>query len=216
MTKVLKSLAIALSVATLSTVATASPCAIGDNIFNAVSLGGVGTTTNSGFTCTGGPGDDYTFSNFSITVNATPLPSLFSMNLSGGTNAPLALLDFGFTLVAAPGDIRFVYSITSASGVLPSGIVLKGASNVQETVCTVGIGVGGVCLGSPLGSGGISSGGTTTINLNYAGFNGNTIWVNKDVSGGSEFSQQLIPEPMTLSLMGVGLLGLGLFGRRRK
>jgi len=37
----------------------------------------------------------------------------------------------------------------------------------------------------------------------------------KDVSGGSQFTQTFVPEPVTMSLMGVGLLGLGILGRRK-
>jgi hypothetical protein len=46
------------------------------------------------------------------------------------------------------------------------------------------------------------------------------VWIIKDInSGNAPFSEveqsYLVPEPMTLSLMGIGLLGLGIFGRKR-
>jgi hypothetical protein len=56
---------------------------------------------------------------------------------------------------------------------------------------------------------------TTTVIYSPSGVD----YVTKDVNGGSELYQTpgtaSVPEPMTMSLMGAGLLGLGFFGRRK-
>jgi hypothetical protein len=63
-----------------------------------------------------------------------------------------------------------------------------------------------------LGTGAVSGGGTTFFAVLPAG----TDFVYKDVNGVSEFAQTVVPEPMTLSMMGIGLLGLGLLRRRAR
>lgn len=197
-----------------ASVASAASCAVGDQIFSGVTLTPVPQTVNSAYTCTAGPGGAFTFSNFQIISLTNPVPNPFSMFLSGGTNAATGMLDFGFTVVINPGDFRLVFAV----GGKPTQVTLGGAASVQETFCTVGIGTGGACQGVSLGSIGISPGGTSTAKIVYPAGYTDGLWINKDISGGSEFFQQFsgVPEPMTLSLMGFGLLGLGVLRRRKK
>jgi len=94
----------------------------------------------------------------------------------------------------------------------------SGYITITEIVCTQAFS-GSVCGGTTLAnfqatsSGGNPGGGSATFAATDPAF------IKKDISFNSatmsEFSNsQLVPEPMTLSLMGMGLLGIGLLGRK--
>ena len=114
-------------------------------------------------------------------------------------------------------DIDLQYKITPGI----TGMVLSAstAGGVNEGVCstqqTFGALTGsvsfGVCNGILLGSGSVAGGSSTTIPIEKSAMD----WVFKDVNGVSGFSQFIIPEPTTFSLLGAGLIGLGLLQRRR-
>jgi hypothetical protein len=127
---------------------------------------------------------------------------------------PLFGLDIAYTGIVPPTDFHIVFQGTPG---IP-GITLETGvgSTVSEGICgsafNVATGVS-ACGGNMLNTTVLtaSNGGTVYSNVNPA----TTDFFFKDISGGSEVTQLVAPEPMTLSLMGAGLLGLGIFGRRR-
>jgi hypothetical protein len=196
--------------AAASSIALADPaCASGMNI---IGLGGPitvtpGNTYSSTFSCQLGTN---VFSNFSVVTNAGfPASSSFSLALSVNTNANT--LDFGITLSAGE-DVRLFYQISPGAGGMAMTVAGAG-STIIETVCDQAF-TGVICGDTPLANFAVSSNQTGQAFFTPAA----TDFVFKDIQAGSglsDFTQQIIPEPMTLSLMGAGLLGLGIFGRRR-
>jgi hypothetical protein len=172
-----------------------------------------------------GPGDSFsltsvgscavggvTFSNFSVFLAVGPFPAGgFSVNVF---TDPAGGIDIDYTGISAPADFHLAFEATPGitSMILETGV----GSTVSEGVCNTAFNVnnGSSACGpnllnqTPITA---SNGGTITSLITFAG----TDFFFKDISGGSEVTELIAPEPMTLSMMGVGLLGLGIFGRRR-
>jgi hypothetical protein len=206
-----KFLMLAAALAAASGIAMADPaCASGMNI---IGIGGPitvtpGQTYSSAFSCQLGAS---VFSNFSVVTNTGfPASSTFSLALSVNTSADT--LDFGITLSAGE-DVRLFYQISPG---IPGMImtVAGSGSTIIETACDQAF-TGVICGDTPLANFAVSSNKTGAAAFAPAA----TDFIFKDISAGnglSDFTQQIVPEPMTLTLMGAGLLGLGIFGRRRK
>jgi len=176
--------------------------------------------------------------------NVTGAPSIifsaFSVSFTGGASGPVGIssnpsltnvtgndINIGFQFPSptnGAGDILIFYTVTG--GIDGIDLVLQaapttngGSVTVVETACAVAF-VGGTC-GSVLGTINTSTVGTTVDSQSVSFATTQTVYIKKDIgfngAGLSEFqNSQLtpLPEPMTLSMLGAGLLGLGLFGRK--
>jgi hypothetical protein len=164
----------------------AATCSIGSQLFTNFNL-----YANAGFPT--GPGGAVPFS-WSVTVT--------------GQN-----LIFGTTNMAGTGeDVQITFQ--TSPGIRQIGLSTGPGESVTEIVCGVAFSLGSETCTSPLNTTPLTSfnGGpmvSSAVNASTTDF------FLKDVSGGSQVTQTFVPEPVTMSLMGVGLLGLGILGRRK-
>jgi len=166
--------------------------------------------------------DGFTFSNFDVlggtgfatgdtfsigAIVDTPMPGAiqFTYSEDNATGSPITVGDFLFTYTLTPGTSTMV--------------LLDGtAGTITENVCSSVVGTYGdssTCNGTPLNNMAlVTSSGGPTVAYSTVTYNSSDVVV-KDVAGGSEFAQSVVPEPMTMSLLGIGLLGLGIVGRKQ-
>jgi hypothetical protein len=131
------------------------------------------------------------------------------MTLGAGTGG--YTLAFGHTLLVPPQDIQMTFQITPGVG---SVLLETGpGTSITELLCADPTGPGGSCASGALNVSVLfaTNGGVSFSLVDPAA----TDYVFKDIAGGSGFAQTFVPEPMTLSLMGAGLLAIGYFGRKR-
>jgi hypothetical protein len=196
----------------LSGIAAAAPaCGASTAVFTNQNFS-TGTALNfNGDLCSIG---SYTFSNFYVfgqTINTPFVSGVNGFNFSV-SNPGTGVLELDYSNIGT-SDIQVSFQISP--GVV--GMTLKGVtSQVTEVICATpasnsaannNAGCSPAINSSPLfvTVGGSAFSAVTAANKDY---------VFKDILGGSENQQVLTPEPVTFSLMGVGLLGLGLIGRR--
>lgn len=141
-----------------------------------------------------------------VTTDSGSTPGLLALSLTCTADCPAGIGDYILTYTISPGPT----SMTLYDGT---------ASSIEENICNASSGIVGgygelTECGSQVGTLSVTSTNTTaSTTVTTAAID----YVTKDIDGGSESYQMpggIVPEPMTLSMMGAGLLGLGLFGRR--
>jgi hypothetical protein len=123
-------------------------------------------------------------------------------------------------------DVLFQFVVTGPLNFASLSVATSAISNIDETICSIAFNSSHQCTGTVLyesgliqGPGGTASG-AVTANTTTPGI----YYVQKDIRSvsGAGTSQGFtegfgaVPEPMTFSLIGAGLVGLVVLGRRMK
>jgi|SRR5579863_499751 len=175
------------------------------------------------------------FNNFSVSPSAGFTGAVVGIAGSGfGTGVTGSDVDLAFQIgglqgptIPDLGDIELEYDVTGGivgvdMTIQASPVISGGSMTVSEKVCTVAF-VNSVCNGITLANFTVTSSGqaVSTTQLFSTAFSGE-VYIEKDLSYDGATTSSLVnshvvssvPEPMTFSLMGAGLLGLGLMRRR--
>lgn len=176
------------------------------------------TLTNCGTPGTGCPAATY---NFVVTSTSATLTIMINGGLNS-TNSNLTAVDLGFTNsnnTVTMGSFTTSGNVTGTWGATTGSLSSGGQCGTN--------GGAFVCASvSPLNGLTLQQGQTYTFTWNYTLANPNGIFAAGDVHIGAEYGpnqgnyqglivSQTIPEPTSLTLLGVGLLALGGFARRR-
>ena len=183
----------------------------------------VATLTGAGFNCFIQYADfQITFSNFAATGSATTANANVDQTLAVGGNPAIGLGGFSFT-----GNFTSAFTLgyTATIGNCLAGFSCALTGYVEQVLITPNTSTASVSV--------VEGAGPSPVVLNYnnqtssqfqifsvasttkaATYNGNTglISYESQVFGTATSG---VPEPMTLSMMGIGLLGLGLMRRRQ-
>jgi len=166
-------------------------------------------------------GSGESFSNFTVTSTGSATVGLSSMTFDAVSG--IVVVQFNPNPVTVPQDITLGYLITGPTTGIDFNVLGTPLSGItfSEIACSTQL-----CAGqNNVIYGNISNSGP--VQTNFAAFltTQTSVWIKKDInfnSAGSvltdftDSSHTPVPEPMTLSMMGIGLLGLGLARRRQQ
>jgi len=190
----------------------------------------VNVATSILMTSTGCDAGTLNFSNFAVTST----PGGMTVSLSNVTvvsgEADLSFQITSFSSAPSTGaNLRLVYEVKGSTNV---NNLFAGSSGttIMDTVCDSSGVIGGACKGTQIGqlsNGGPISFATQTdiwviqnISLPAGAPAGTRLLVSGFATGlvtqATQTTSSAVPEPMTLSMIGAGLLGLSLISRRRK
>jgi hypothetical protein len=213
---------VAFCIGAISSVARGGPVSCDPTVANVLTLGSAGCQVT---------GSALIFSNFTV----TPSGGLTSANVgladTAGTGVAGSDVDLGFQLslgfsnVSDPiGDLLLFYTVTG--GITGIDLAIQGSPAVQggyiqvtEVACSVPFTTACPTVDTLANYVATSLNGSAAF-MQAVFASTSPVYIKKDLNfegaTTSEFTNgQLSPEPMTFSLMGVGLLGLGIFSRRR-
>lgn len=218
-------LAMATVAATMASTAIASESCLGP--------GGTGISDVTTITAAGGctvSGSSLLFDNFTVVASGGAAGPIGLEPIATGVVGDDVDLAFGFPQVRIPpgtGSLMLSYSVVGGiDGVdvafTATPITTGGSVSVTEKVCTVAFTAGNCVGGTQLANySATSTGQYATGSATFA--TTGAVWIYKDIvfnnatTSDLTNSQQIgVPEPMTFSLLGAGLLGLGLMGRKRR
>ena len=166
-------------------------------------------------------GSGESFSNFTVTSTGSATVGLSAMTFDAATG--IVLIQFNPFPVTVPQDITLGYLITGPINGIDFNVLGTPLSGItfSEIACSTHLCAGGQ---NNVVYGNISNAGP--VQTNSASFATQTsVWIKKDINFNSgisvltdftDSSHVPVPEPMTLSMMGLGLLGLGLVRRRQQ
>lgn len=219
-----------LGVSALASAATLNCAGITDVASNGA--GGLGPASGNNCSVTGAP--SILFSNFTVSASAgfTAATIGIQNNPPGSTGViagNVILLDFQIGGVIGPGaplngDILLQYQVTGGlHGVDMTFQATPGNGGgnitITEVVCTVAF-VNNACPDVTLANYVVSSNGSPA-NGSAAFASTSPVFIKKDIQFNNATMSEFInshaadiPEPVTVSLVGFGLLGVGLIGRR--
>ena len=210
-----KLMIMAAMVATVSVVGLAAPVACPTFVPNVMAITGSQT-----YTC-----GSLTFSNFSVSPNTETIGIGTSSGVIGGNDVALDFMISGITTATA--DTFLFYQVNGPISGVDLGFQAPNSTtgnvHIFETACKVAfdptfrtcVGAGNTLANFDL----VSNGNPVSNIVTFA--QQSQIFIKKDIQFNgdtlSDFANTHltgVPEPMTLSLVGAGLLGLGLAGRR--
>ena len=215
--------AVAALAAAMATTASASELCAGVSDVTMIATAGGCTVT----------GSSLLFNNFLVGPSAGFTGATIGISGTGtgvfGSDVDLAFQIGGLSGSGVPdlGDIALSYNVTGGiTGVdmtiQATPVISGGSMTVTEKVCTVAF-ASSACGGITLANFTVTSTGqaVSTTQMFTQAFSGE-VYILKDIFYDGATTSSLVnshvvgtvPEPMTLSLMGAGLLGLGLLRRR--
>jgi len=168
--------------------------------------------------------EGFTFGAFNISISATGTPPFTAPNFGSNTLTVSSNSAGSITLYAIESGI------TARPTTITSGFSNNPLSNTTVTESTF-VGPSTALLTNPLATATLAPGGTTSAVTPFPGgapatysttetfsitFGANGGTVNATILDVAQFPPVSTPEPVSLSLLGVGLVGIGVLRRKRK